>query len=350
MRQITEQSMLRALWSGVAVALWLGVVPMIMVGQAVAAPAQTGQGIMVTFNGDQNVALHENRIYDFNITTAATYFTNEWDGNPATVSCSGPGCSTNTAPSAPSAPAPDASKVTSQNGVAVANKCTFLDGGNLIGSSYTQTAQIGPLGSGGTRRTYTYTFTYNINPTGTVAAFTAWDLKQATGGGTAPIDLVAEIAGESVVQNKQVGKKYSFSLRNSDDTSRIVNLVLTVDGVEYPINSSLVENCPGCPAGAVGAVDFAYETNAGMNGVTSLLQDGDARTILNTDTFAGNNDGGADGRALAKAVTEQVTVNLGVGDHPVTLTGTVKGNNVLADLSFSVEGTVHIIAPGCNGN
>lgn len=76
--------------------------------------------------------------------------------------------------------------------------------------------------------------------------------------------------------------------------------------------------------------------------------DSDARTILNNDDFLGNNDGGADGKALAKAVVDQASLTLGVGNYKAILTGTVKGNNALYDLPFTVAGTIHIVAPGCH--
>jgi hypothetical protein len=322
-----------------------------MVGQAIAAPAQTSQGIMVVLNADQSHALVENRQYAFNINTAATHFTNLWDGNPPTVTCTGsPANCANPAPPAPAAPVPDASKVTHPGtGVAVTNKCLFLDGGTPVGTTYTQTAQL-TAGAGPTQRTYTYHYTYIVAPTGPVAAFTAWDLVNTSGGGTAQIALTAEIAGESVVynpNNSRIGTKYSFSLRHPNGSSRVTDLVLTVNGVAHPVSSTIVENCPGCLAGALGAVDFDYVSNAGMYGVTSLLANGDARTILNTDSFAGNDNGGSDGRSLAKAVVDQVTVNLGIGEYHVLLTGIVKGNNASANIPFTVAGTVHVIAPGC---
>jgi hypothetical protein len=321
-----------------------------------AGPAKTAQGIMVTSTADQNQALVENRQYSFNRDAAAQYFYNLWDGNPPTVSnCSGPGCPGS--PTVPEAPPPNSSKVTDQGtGVAVANKCTFLDGGTLIGRTYTQTAKS-EGGSGRSAWSYTYTYTYNIIPMNTVAAFTAWDLVRTTGGGIAEVVLAAEIAGESVVeniQNTKVGKKYSFSLRNSDGTSRVTDVMLTVADstgnvlLSQPLATTLAENCPGCVAGVPGAVDFAYETNAGSNGNTSLLVDGDARSILNTDSFLGNNDGGTDGQTLAKAVAETVSMSLGLGTYEVTLTAIVKGNSAVADLPFTVAGTVHIIAPGCH--
>jgi hypothetical protein len=294
--------------------------------------------------------LVQNKLYSFNIGTAAALFTNAWDGNAPAVGCTGGGCP-GTAPAAPPAPSPNTDKVTNPgNGVAVANECTFLDGGTLVGSSYTQAAQLSNGLSGNLKATYTYTYTYNITPTGPVVAFTAWDLTLTTGGETVPVTISADIAGESATKSSNLGQKYSFSIRNSDGSSRVTGLNLQVDNNTYPINSTIYENCPGCKAGDVGAVDFPYTTNAGSNGFTDLLTNGNARDILNTDSFAGNQDGGADGKALAKVVTDAVTVDLAPGSHNVVLTGTVKGNSASSNISFSVTQTIHIITPGCLGN
>lgn len=322
-----------------------------------AAATQTGQGIMVTFTGANNYALVNNELWSFNTGTAATYFTNAWDGTAPTVTCSGAGCQTGTVPAAPAAPAPNADKVTHPGtGTAETNMCTFLNGGTLVGATYTQTATLSNNLSGNSRATYTYTYTYNITgitplaPAGIVDPRTAWTLTQVTGGETVPVTISADIAGESVISSTSQARKYSFSIRNSDGTSRVTGLNLAVDNVSYPLTSQVYENCPGCVAGDTGAVDFPYVTNAGSNGVVNLLADGNARDILNTDSFAGNQNGGADGKALAKVVTDSVTVNLAPGSHTVVLTGTVKGNSALANIGFTVSHIIHIITPQCMGN
>lgn len=317
-----------------------------------AGPTQTGQGIMVNLDAQGTFAIVSNDFYQYDETTAASYFTNVWNGNAPTVSCSGPGCtSTSTPPVAPSAPAPDAGKVTGPTGAVKTQKCIFLDGGTLSGSTYTKTDQT-IQGSGSSKKTWTFTYTYNVTPTANpVTAFTAWNYVGSTGDSTAHISIGAEIAGESVISSAKFDKKYSFSLRDDLGESRVTNLVVTVDGIPYNATSQLVENCPGCLFGDPGSVDFAYTTNAGTNGVASLLTDGDARTLLNSDSFAGNQNGGTDGRALAKAVMDAVEVALGPGDHTVTLTGSVKGNTATsANVDFTVTQTIHVIAPGCSGN
>ena len=95
-------------------------------------------------------------------------------------------------------------------------------------------------------------------------------------------------------------------------------------------------------------MDFRYLTNAGSNGSTEYLQVGDARAILNNDVFAGNQNGGSDGSALAWAVLDPVYVELGAGDHSITLTGLVKGVSASIDSTFSINRTVTIVTPGCS--
>lgn len=300
---------------------------------------QTGQGIMVTFNAAGVYAIDMTNTYKFNKGTAAGYFTNVWDGNTPTCSPSNK-C---TGVTAPAAPAPDSSQVNSPNSgksdVTGNNQCAFLAGGALVGGTYTQTADVGT----GSSKT-TWTFTYVITPTvSSVGPFTAWDLISSTGtGDTAHVDVSANVAGESAVSNSnnsKVGLKYSFDL-GTTLSPRVVGLTISVDGVATFAPSATI-NFP---------VDFAYMTNAGSNGNTALLKDGDARTVLNTDSFAGNDNGGADGSALALASIDPVGLDLPVGTHTVTLTGTVKGNGALADLPISVTQTITVITPGCAMN
>jgi hypothetical protein len=315
-----------------------------LVGTASAATDSTGQGIMVTLNVPQGtLSIVNNYLYSYNTTTAKGYFTNNWDGNDPVVSdCSGPGCPGTVA--APGAPSPLSSEVsgTQASSAVQQNQCIFLDGGTLIGHSYTQDVRV-TTGSGRTAYTYTYTYTYNVTPTqATVDPLTAWDLVMTTGGDTAAVPVTAQIAGESVLKsaNPKLGTKYSFSLLESDGiTNRVQNLAVYVDGVLVANPISTVKY----------PVDFNYATNAGSNGNTSLLKDGDDISILDTDTFAGNDNGGADGSAAALATVDPLQFDLGPGDHTISLTGVVKGNSAsTGDISFTVTHTVHIIGEGCS--
>jgi hypothetical protein len=334
--------------------------------QALAA-ASTGQGIMVDLTTSGTLALVVNQVWHFNQNTAAGYFTNAWDGNAPAVSCSGNACNRSfcSIPAAPPPPAADPNMVTNPGGSAAADKsrCTFLNGGLLTRTdSYQQSGQRSVSCSAYLKTwsaTYTYRYTYVVAPapdTAEVAAFTAWDLVSETGdGSTAHVDIAALIAGESVVTKANWPRKYSFSLLDGTvdlltglPVPRVKDLAISIDGQDAaPVGATYVQNAPGALPGDPGALDFNYVTNAGTNGNVSLLADGDARTILNTDSFDGNQNGGADGQALAAMVLDPVGADLGAGDHTVTLTGTVKGNNASATADFSVTQTVHIITPGC---
>jgi hypothetical protein len=103
-------------------------------------------------------------------------------------------------------------------------------------------------------------------------------------------------------------------------------------------------------AGDPGALDFKYFSNAGSNGDLSLLANGDARTILNTDSFAGNQDGGKDGSALAAVITVPVPLEVPQGSHLLVLTGKVKDNSAQLFTRLRVSSTVNVVTPGCSSN
>lgn len=320
-----------------------------------AGPNQTAQGIMANLHADGTFTVVDNKEYRFNETTAATNFSNSLTGGP-TVTCSGSptACASANQPLAPTAPYPDPYKVNGTPqapGAVQDNKCTFLNGGSLSGLSYTQSQSRPGLNGKGT---WTFTWSYAVTPTTeSVDPLTAWDLlKEVTG--PAEVPITAEIAGESVlVKNSGTWKKYSFSLSDSVTGNRVQNLALTVNDSSDNLvwsaapESTVVANAPGAHPGDPGAVDFLYSSNAGSNGAVSNLATGDAREILNGDSFPGNNDGGSDGSALALALMAPQTVQLGPGDYKVTLTGTVKDNAGIANLPVKVESVLHVIAPGC---
>lgn len=311
---------------------------------------------MVNLHADGTFTVVDNQEYRFNETTAATYFSNSQTGGPA-VTCAGSptNCGAANKPPAPAAPAPDPYKVNGTPqapGAVQANQCTFLDGGTLSGLNYTQSQTVPGLNGKGQ---WTFEWTYAVAPTTTdpVDPLTAWDLvKEVTG--PAEVPITAEVAGESVlVKNSGNWRKYSFSLTDSTTGNRVQNLALTVTDSDHNVVSStapgstVVTNAPAAQPGDPGALDYSYATNAGSNGATNNLRSGDARTILNSDSFAGNDDGGSDGSALALALMDPQTVPLGPGSYMVTLTGTVKDNTGTASISFSIGQVVHIIAPGC---
>jgi hypothetical protein len=316
-----------------------------------AAPQKTAQGIMVNLTVPDDLGFTTTEVYAYSRATATTLFSNEWDGQAATVNCIGLAlpCA-NPAPPAPPAPSPMENQVSGLLGTSATslNRCTLFEGGALVGKTYEQIATI-TVGTGLATRVYVYTYTYVVTPlVESVDPLTAWVFLFALNeNGTVPVTVDAEIAGQSVQQstNPKLGHKYSFSLHAPDGTSRVQNLVLSVDGVPVATPASnIVSNCPGCVPGDLGALDFAYEKNSGSNGNVALLTDGDARTILNTDGFAGNNNGGADGRALSMAIMDPVAMELGEGSYDVSLTGTVKGNTAVSNMTFSVTKIVNVIA------
>jgi hypothetical protein len=361
----------------------------------------TGQSIMVNLQAEGTFAIVQTLTYHYNQNTAATYFTNLWDESDPTVSLGnihdtsntitvGPSpipvveseCTPTTSPPGP--PAPDATELNpghpGHHWVVGENQCNFLDGTPLTGATYTQDAtasascsyisKVDAILSSGpppkvitgykvttTTRTIvdTYTYTYNITPIapGQFDPLTAWDFIGSTGGDTALVAIDGQIAGESVNSTKQWARKYSFSL-GEDITgriSRVQNLALYVNDVLVANpGSTVLHNVPGAQSGDPGAVDFLYTGNAGLNGHTELLYqtaNTQARTILNTDDFAGNQDGGADGEALAWAIMDTVNLELGVGDYTVHFTGVVKDNSGLTDLPINVNQMIHVVHPGC---
>jgi hypothetical protein len=364
---------------------------------------QTGQSIMVNLLAEGTFAIVQNETYHYNKNIAATYFTNLWDGiAPTVASANGyPKTKSTTAvvpapppavespcvptTSAPGAPLPDASKLNGpgNNDVVGDNQCNFLNGTALTGDTYQQTvdsgeqscsyisAVDGPILHGPNTGKYNvttttvtvdniYTYTYKITPNdpGTFSALTAWDFIGSTGGDTALVDINAQIAGESVISKVNLPRKYSFSL-GEDITgriSRVQNLAITLNNDLTPTatpGSTVYHNAPGAVAGDPGSVDFLYTSNAGTNGHADLLyqpEPADARTILNGDDFAGNNNGGSDGEALALAIMDTVTLDLAAGDYAIHFTGVVKDNSGLSDVPISVTQTIHIVHPGCGNN
>jgi hypothetical protein len=328
---------------------------------------QTGQSIMVNIQTIGTHAVAGMKQYKYNEATAATYFTNLYDGT-FTVSCggNGPGCEAANQPVTPSVPTPDAGEVSAQsaNSAVSANQCNFLDGGALIGHPYSQDVTTKGLDNKGN---WTFSFNYTVAPTGiSYDPFTAWDLESDTTDGSATVSVGGNIAGESVLKssNAKVGTKFSFSIDATCvdpltsmpyQCTRVQNVLVTLDGgIPKPTTARLQFNAPGATVGQLGALDFSYTGNAGLfNGQQGILQNGDARGILNGDSFKGNNDGGSGGLALARAVLDNVELSgLTSGLHTVTVSGVVKGNSIDgestgASISFNHTQTVKIVHPGC---
>jgi hypothetical protein len=342
------------------------------------AQTKTAQSIMIDTSAvPTTLAIVQTQIYRFNVTDAAAFFTNESDGKVPTVSCTGnPTACSNPAPIEPPAPAPLASAVIGggpggnigHDGIVGVNRCVFLDGGSLIGASYTQTADV-EVGTGSSKRKYTYTYTYDVTPNSdSVGALTAWDLFQTSGDGSAHVDVVALIAGESVSVSKNLGTKYSFSLLQGDGvTVRVQDVSVSVDGGTPVLASYLDETLTyqdRNPAGLTRTLDYKYTANTTINGLpangtatSSLLNDALASAILNgtagnganINVFPGNDNGGANGQALAAVRLSGIGTDPLPGEHTITITATVKDNSGVLIGNVGVTINVNVFTPGCGG-
>lgn len=282
------------------------------------AGAQTGQGIMVDFQVDANYVITEEVTYHFDKDAAEAYFTNGTVTGP--VITTGTGATQPT----PAQPAPDPIK----NSEIQQQKCTFFNGGQLAGYTYKKTVN-------GTRG-WKWEWTYTVNGA-LVEPKTAWTSTVTQPGVDPTVPINAYIAGLSMLNSTQHPSKASFSLLSDDGlTNRVQDLKIFVDGVEIAAPANTITN----------GENFYYATNAGSNGVTSLLTPYEGQwafTILTTDSFSGNND---PSNAI-RAKMDEVVTTLGVGTHSITLTGIVKGNAASAAVPVSVTKTVTING-GCN--
>lgn len=310
----------------------LVLVATLMSTSSVYAQIRAAQGVMVKFSGLDNLAVISNQVYAFDAQAAAQYYSIEGIGY--SLSCTGAtGCSSTNQPPVPTPPTPNQSlKVT----FAENQKCVFLTGGSLTQTSIFQIAVTLPgLNGSGTWR---YNFGYVIAPNIAFAEpLTAWNFVSSSSTGDALASISASVAAQSVLQ---VGKSkaYSFLIDRNDGSARIRNLQLFING-------SLV----GQPTASVQRnVDFEFSANAGAIGTTSLLQIGDARTILNTDSVSTNNNGGSTGRQLAMASTSPVNVLLGPGTFAVKLKGKVLAVDSIAEQNFEVTETLEVLGQGCN--
>jgi hypothetical protein len=307
--------------------------------------AATAQGVMVKFNDHGALSIGASGTYEFNQTLAASYYSNSAAAPVVTCIGSGINCGSTNQPAAPPTPTADPSYAVT---LASAIRCIFLDGGALTGAATYQKSTMATGLNG--RGDWTFTYTFNVAPAmASVAAKTAWTLVSSTPGVKAiDVDVAAHIAGESVRKGTK-GVGYSFALHDKNGNNRVKNLVLSLNNkvVAKPA-SKIVQNCKGCLAGMPGAVDIDYVTNAGTHGDTTLLKNGDARTILNSDASTVNDNGGVEGRMLSKAVMTPVTLSLGAGTFVVKLAGQVIGVNAEASTDFTVSKTVTVVAEGCS--
>ena len=237
------------------------------------------------------------------------------------------------------------------------NICIFLNGGELSPVSTEKSAPSikGLNGSG----TFTFKYTYTISPLSTaqLLAKTSWE-KQVTIN-PARLQVLGTIAGLSALSQSK-GVKYSFSLTtfntDSEPISRIESInvqLLNSKGLELsssPTTSDIRTNTPGAIPYSEGAVDFFY-TGSNLVGNSSILPTSgkEARNILNTDIFAGNNDGGSDGKSLQIADIKPVQFEIDVdGVYTIKITAVVKGNSAEGSTFQTISQTSQIRVVGAN--
>jgi hypothetical protein len=213
---------------------------------------------------------------------------------------------------------------------------------------------------------FKYRFAIAPVPDRTFPALTGWYLVDEDDSGTARVRIGGTIAAQSLVMNqsaKRSTKKYDFGLENADGSSRIEDVVMWVEKIVGEDEDEEEEGYSRTPQHEIFSAgfdpdtnefegSFDYFSNAGTFGTAQdELIDGDARAILNNtdeisgDTFAGNDDGGADGRALQHAELQKEQFLLGAGDWRVTITGNIKGNEGAGvfDSAFSIEQELNIV-------
>lgn len=299
---------------------------------------QTGQAIWTNFKSsgsDSTFGYTDTETYAFNELLASAYFTMSVSG-PA-ISCSGnttncAGTNQPTTPQTPTAPSFSMDR---------ADECHFWAGSSLTEVSKSSAVTVN--GANG-RGNWTFTWTYTWTPNAVPAARTAWEITAVDSPGGATVTFTGTIAGLSAQKtSKMTSPKYSFSLLNADGTPRISNVAVSVDGgspipVESTVINALTEGFSEFVIGPSGGLS----TLLAQSGTTSILTTGDARTILNNDSFAGNNNGGSTGSALAYAQLSSVRLTFTEGAHRVVLTATIKGIDGNTDVSISVTREVRI--------
>jgi hypothetical protein len=248
------------------------------------------------------------------------------------------------------------------------DRCIFFCGGTLPGWSYTQTRTVSGLNGKGN---WTFTYNYTTTTAGAVAAGTCW-ASEVTGG-TGEVTYNGFVSSESCVQ-KSGGtwqRKYSFTLLNSDLSSRVVNVSAQLQK-ETPTGSGnwLGVGDPiafGSPLPVSTTVnDYSYFGNGGVFGkstvfpllhgtgggklanlVTNILtgtSDGTA-----ADNFSGNDNDLSAGNVHQADFGGSFTFGIGdEGNYRVAVTGTLKGNTAagVPDVNFSVTSNL-VTVGGC---
>lgn len=292
----------------------------------------SGTGVMVNLHGG-TFAQVNGMLYSLSPSDAAARFTNSFNGRVSCIDETGAACDP---AGAPAPPAPDPNQVAMAVRV---QACTFLAGGPLQPVSYTQAVYISPVPYDSTWKEYVYN--YDLVPAAApVARMTGWRATQSqpmNHSGSPRVTISGEVINELVTFPTAGNPMYAFM------TGGLVsNLRLTINN--YPVKVSLVtqQNCAGCMPGEPGSLDFTFYPNVGtMGDALSYVKAGDARTILDSDGYNANDNGGLDGRALQWTTFTAQPVTLGPGTYPLQLSGSSAGVN------FSVSGSVQVLSPSC---
>jgi hypothetical protein len=313
-------------------------------GGSTTTSSTTAQSIWTNFKAAGNTfGFVDNETYEFNDADAVNYFDLVITGPVATCTAGGQGninCADSNKPSAPSQPAQPAFELTR------GDTCAFWAGSDLSTVSKTAATQVnGTNGSG--KWTFTWTFTWTPQ---VVHPRTNWDLVESSTGEGATVTFNGQIAGLSALSTSRVPRKYSFGITNSDGSSRVTNIQVSVNGVSFGSVSSTVINASSPDFGEFGVgTQESLFTLMASSGALNILATGDARQILNGDDFVGNDNGGSGGSSLAYAQLDAVRLTLGEGTQSVTLTANVKGIDGNADLNISVTRSVRIQGLGSCG-
>lgn len=359
---------------------------------------QTAQAIWSDFGAaSTEIVITENRKFDFQpadfcqgtdvtppvdgvcaegttLTPGATsYFAAPVATGPA-VTCNGSptNCASTNQPTIPSVPAAPTEALLDQV------KCALWYGEVL--PTATTPAAVTVAGANG-RGNWTFTWTYSLAPLDAataVAVHSGYGYKVLGDGGTLDVALDGFVYGQSAQSLAKGTRKYSFSMRASDGSTRVVNTAISVlkDGVplvtfsqaDGTLATLLQENNQA--NNDYLPVDFLVPqdpTSAGTgllalrNYDLGLLTFGiGARDILNNtggiskDNFVGNDNGGADGSALARVkLMPSTPLAVSGGTYAVSYTGQVKELNADGTLQgFTVNREIKVVGePGtCKRN
>lgn len=163
----------------------------------------------------------------------------------------------------------------------------------------------------------------------------------------APPRQIAALSAQ--LQAKATSPKYSFSLVSGAGEPRVSNVSITLNGavVAEPAFTVVSALAPEFSDFGINGTDMTKLMRS--NGVVSILgaATGDARYLLNTDGFTGNQNGGSDGASLAYVQLAASKLTLPVGDNVITLAARLKGLDGAADVESAVTTTLSIKAPDC---